>query len=89
MKLLKDTIKVKVIITFAVILFTTLSFAQNGIVASGGSNITMGETFPIMQTVQKQKEVSLGSPTFETPIVKPIVKKKLTWWQKLLKSIFG
>lgn len=73
------------------ILLTTITFAQSSIVPSGSSNITIGEVFPIMQTITKEKEVSLSVPKFETPIEapKPIVKKKLTWWQKLIKAIFG
>ena len=88
MKLTNETIKVNVIITFAVILFTTLSFAQNSIVAAGNETYTVGEVFPIMQTVQKQKEVSLSVPKFEIPIEKPkpIVKKK-SFIQKLIDLI--
>jgi len=73
------------------LLFTSIAFAQSSIVAGGSSNITIGEIFPIMQTIEEEKEVSLSVPKFETPIEqpKPIVKKKLTWWQKLLKAIFG
>jgi len=69
------------------ILLTTLTFAQSSIVASGNSNITIGEVFPIMQQVDTiVEEVSLGTPTFEVPEPpKPIVKKKLTFWQKILK----
>ena len=80
--------KMKVV---AMLLFSIASFGQSSIVASGNETYTIGETFPIMQTVQKQKEVSLGTPKFEPPkeAPKPIIKKKLTWWQKLLKSIFG
>ena len=73
------------------ILFTNISIAQNSIVSGGNNNETFGEVFPIMQSVDTIVEVSLGIPTFEHPIKqpKPIVKNKLTWWQKLLKSIFG
>lgn len=73
------------------LLFTTVCFGQSSIVASGNSNVTIGEVFPIMQQIQEEKEVSLGTPKFEIPIEKPkpIVKKKLSWWQKLIKAIFG
>ena len=71
------------------ILFTTITFAQSSIVASGSSNITIGEVFPIMQQVDTIVEVSLSVPKYEVEQPKPIVKKKLTWWQKLLKAIFG
>jgi len=73
------------------ILFTALTFAQSSIVASGNETYTIGEVFPIMQQVDTIVEVSLSVPKFETPIEapKPVVKKKLTWWQKLLKAIFG
>jgi hypothetical protein len=72
-----------------ILLFTTLSIAQSSIVASGSSNITIGEVFPIMQQVDTIVEVSLSVPKYEVEQPKPIVKKKLTWWQKLLKAIFG
>mgnify|MGYP007124299517 CR=1 FL=1 len=74
------------------ILFTNFSIAQNSIVSAGNTNETFGEVFPIMQTIQKPKEVSLSVPNFEPPIEapKPIVKKKpLTWLQKLIKALFG
>jgi len=59
---------------------------QASIIASGNANYTVGEIFPIMQTVQQEKLIPLSVPKFETvPIIK---KKKLTFWQKLLK-LFG
>jgi len=59
---------------------------QSAIIASGSATYTVGETFPIMQQIEKEKSVSLSVPKFETA---PIVKnKKLTFWQKLLK-LFG
>jgi len=65
-------------------LITTI--LQSAIIASGSATYTVGETFPIMQQIEKEKAVSLSVPKFETvPIVK---KKKLTFWQKLLK-LFG
>ena len=71
------------------ILFTTLTFGQSSIVAAGNETYTIGETFPIMQQVDIIVEVSLGVPKYEIEQPKPIVKKKLTWWQKLIKAIFG
>jgi len=59
---------------------------QTAIIASGNANYTVGEVFPIMQTVQQEKLIPLNVPKFEAvPIIK---KKKLTFWQKLLK-LFG
>jgi len=64
----------------------TLITLQVAIVASGNANYTVGEVFPIMQQIKKEKKVSLSVPKFEQiPIIK---KKKLTFWQKLLK-LFG
>jgi len=72
------------------ILFTSIAFAQSSIVASGTNAYTIGETFPIMQQLDTiEKEVSLSIPKYEMEQPKPIVKKKLTWWQKLIKAIFG
>jgi len=77
--------------TIILLILFNISYCQSSIVASGSSNITIGEIFPIMQTIEEEKEVTLSTPKFEIPIEapKPIVKKKLTWWQKLLKAIFG
>ena len=71
------------------LLFTTILFSQSSIVASGNSNITIGEVFPIMQTIEKEKEVTLSTPKFEIPIEqpKPIVKKKLTIFDKIINLI--
>jgi len=72
------------------ILFTSITFAQSSIVASGTNTYTIGETFPIMQQVDTiVEEVSLSVPKYEIEQPKPIVKKKLNWWQKLIKAIFG
>jgi len=58
---------------------------QSAIIASGSATYTVGEAFPIMQQIEKEKSLSLSVPKFETvPIVK---KKKLTFWQKLLKIL--
>lgn len=75
------------------ILFTTILFSQNSIVAAGNSNITIGETFPIMQTIQEEKEVTLSTPKFEIPIEQPktIIKKKVSFLQAIInffKTIF-
>jgi len=65
---------------------STLILLQSSIVASGCATYTVGETFPIMQQIEKEKSVSLSAPKFEQiPIIKT---KKLTFWQKLLK-LFG
>jgi len=65
---------------------SALILLQSAIIASGSTTYTVGKTFPIMQQIEKEKSVSLSVPKFETvPIVK---KKKLTFWQKLLK-LFG
>jgi len=73
-----------------IILFTSITFAQSSIVASGTNTYTIGETFPIMQQLDTiAEEVSLSVPKYEIEQPKPIVKKKLTWWQRLLKAIFG
>jgi len=64
----------------------SLIILQASIIASGNANYTVGEIFPIMQTIQQEKLIPLNVPKFETvPIIK---KKKLTFWQKLLK-LFG
>jgi hypothetical protein len=47
----------------------TTIILQSSIIASGTATYTVGEVFPIMQTVQK--EVSLGVPTFELPKEEP------------------
>jgi len=64
---------------------SALILLQSAIIASGSATYTVGEIFPIMQQIEKEKSVSLSAPKFETvPIVK---KKKLTFWQKLLKIL--
>jgi hypothetical protein len=73
------------------LLFINLSYCQSSIIASGSKEYTIGETFPIMQQVEKIEE-TLGVPKFELPepSVKPIAKKK-TLLEKiidLLKKIF-
>jgi len=77
--------------TIILLLLFNISYCQSSIVASGSSNIIIGDNFGIMRSDMNEKEVSLSVPKFETPIEahKPIVKKKLTFWQKLLKAIFG
>ena len=70
------------------LLFSTILFAQSSIVAAGSSNITIGEVFPIMQTIQEEKEVTLSTPKFEIPIEQPkqIIKKK-TFFQRLIEAL--
>ena len=61
---------------------------QSSIIAGGKENFTIGETFPIMQQVDTiVQEGTLSVPKFEIPIEhpKPIAKKKLTFWQIILK----
>jgi len=71
------------------LLFASLSFSQSNFIAAGKENFTIGETFPIMQQCDTViNEVSLSVPTYTIETPKPIVIKKLTFWQKLLK-IFG
>lgn len=71
-----------------ILLFSFAVNAQSSIVASGSSNITIGETFPIMQTIEEEKEVTLSTPKFEIPIEQPkIVKKKLTIFDKIINLI--
>lgn len=63
-------------------------YAQVAIIAAGNQTETIGETFPLMQQVDTViQEVSLSVPKFEThtETQKPIVKKKLSFWQKILK----
>ena len=75
---------------FAIVQFVLISnlSAQSSIVASGNETYTIGEVFPIMQTIQEEKEVTLSTPKFEIPMEqpKPIVKKK-TAWQKFIEAI--
>ena len=61
---------------------------QSSIVAAGKENFTIGETFPLMQQFDTiVQEGTLSVPKFEIPIdpPKPIVKKKLNFWQMILK----
>lgn len=63
-------------------------YTQIAIVAAGNQAETIGEVFPVMQQDAKNY-VPLSVPKFEVPIEKPIaVKKKLTFWQRILK-MFG
>jgi len=62
-------------------------YAQIAIIAAGNQTETIGEVFPIMQQDAKNY-VPLNVPKFELPIEKPTVKKKLSFWQKILK-MFG
>jgi len=64
-----------------------IGYCQSSIIAAGNQTETIGEVFPIMQQDLKEKEISLGIPKFEVPIEKPIIKKKINWWQKLLKLL--
>lgn len=73
------------------LLFTTILFAQSSIVPAGGNakniSYTIGAGLVELQ-IPIVEEVTLGTPTFEVPEPpkpKPIIKKKLTFWQKILK----
>ena len=76
-----------------VLLFTTLSFGQTVIVPAGNDKETFGEVFPLMQQLDTiEKEVSLGVPKYEIETPKPIIKKKLTIFEKVMnffKRIFN
>lgn len=66
-------------------------FSQESIVAAGNQTETIGEVFPIMQTVDTIVEVSLGVPKYEYPEIKTIPKKKVSFLQSIinfLKTIF-
>ena len=69
------------------LLFTLFSYGQSSIIVAGNQTETIGEVFPIMQQDTKNY-VHLSVPKFEVPIEKPIVKNKLTFWQRILK-MFG
>lgn len=72
------------------LLFTTISFAQSSIVASGNEAYTVGETFPIMQQVDTLVEVSLSVPKFEVPeqpTAKPEPVKKKSLFQIIIEFI--
>jgi hypothetical protein len=79
--------------TLILLLFVNLSIAQSSIVASGNDTYTVGETFPIMQSVDTiVEEVSLGVPKWEVPTeIKTTPKKKVSFLQSIinfLKTIF-
>lgn len=66
-----------------ILLFTSLSFGQSGIVASGNKNYTIGSGLVYLQ-IQIVEE-TLGVPKYEIP-KKPIVKKK-SFIQKLMEFL--
>ena len=76
-----------------VLLFTIVSFGQTVIVPAGNDKETFGEVFPLMQQLDTiEKEVSLGVPKYEIETPKPIIKKKLTIFEKVMnffKRIFN
>jgi len=83
------SLKLNPVKTAIFLLFTSFCFSQTAFISAGKENFTIGETFPIMQqcdTVINEVSLSVPKYTIETP--KPIVIKKLTFWQKLLK-LFG
>jgi len=59
-------------------------YTQIAIIAASSPTETIGEVFPIMQQDAKNY-VPLNVPTYIIEKPKPIVKKKLTFWQKILK----
>jgi len=77
----------KLILT--IILSISISNAQESVIASGTNDYTIGETFPIMQSDMKQKEVSLSIPKYEYPVEqpKPVITKKKNFFQKLIEAI--
>lgn len=67
------------------LLFTTILFAQESIVAAGNESETIGEVFPIMQQVDTIIQVSLGVPKYEFEQPKPIIKKKTkSFFEKII-----
>lgn len=65
------------------------TYTQIAIIAASSPSETIGEVFPIMQTIVK-KDVSLSVPKFEVPIERP-KQKQPTFWQKLkliIKNLF-
>jgi len=74
--------------TLLTILLVTVMFSQKSIIASGTNDYTIGETFPIMQSDMKQKEVSLSIPKYDYLIEEPkkIIKKK-TLFERLIEFI--
>jgi hypothetical protein len=75
------------------ILFVNIALGQSSIVAAGNETYTIGETFPIMQSVDTiVEEVSLGVPKWEVPTeIKTTPKKKVSFLQSIinfLKTIF-
>jgi len=77
----------KIILTL--ILLSSICNAQQSLVASGTKDYTIGETFPIMQSDMKPKEVSLSVPKYEYPVEqpKPVATKKKNFFQKLIEAI--
>lgn len=75
----------KLIIVF---LFTTLSYSQSGIVASGHDNYTVGAGLVELQ-IEVEKEVTLSIPKFEIPIEpeKPKAIKKKSFLEKIIEFI--
>jgi hypothetical protein len=93
-KCVVSSIYKKIVLLF---LFTVYASAQSGVVTSGNENFTIGETFPIMQTVVSKsskdtiKPPSLSVPKFDKPI-KPKIKNKISTFDKIinfLKIIFN
>lgn len=76
--------------TIILLLFVNLSIAQSGIVPAGGNaqniSYTIGSQFVELQ-IPIVEEVSLGVPKFEVPEQpkpKPIIKKKKSFFEKLI-----
>lgn len=75
-----------------IFLLSLSMYSQSSIIPAGNKTETIGEVFPIMQTIQKES-VPLSVPKFEIPIEKPksIVEKKKSLLQKIiliLKNLF-
>jgi len=77
----------KLILTL--ILSISISNAQESIIASGTNDYTIGETFPIMQSDMKPKEVPLSVPKYEIPVPepKPVITTKKNFFQKLIEVV--
>lgn len=73
--------------TIAIFLFSIASFGQSSIVSGANKFETFGSGLVELQ-IEVKKDVPLSIPTYTIEKPKPIVKKKLTFWQKI-KNIFN
>ena len=70
--------------TIAILLFSISSFGQSSIVSGANKFETFGGGLVELQ-IEVKKDVPLSIPTYTIEKPKPIVKKKLTFWQRILK----